>query len=183
LASTRSSPADGSVAEAAARRWYVFHTQQHAERRAAAHLARQGFEAFVPLHVRRRRHARRIEQVAAPLFPRYGFVRLDLAADRWRSINGTVGVQRLIAGGERPAPVPVGIVEALRQRSDAAGVVPTSALRVFARGDKLRISEGIFSDHVGLYERLTADERVVLLLEVLGREVEIAVPYTAVDAA
>lgn len=144
---------------------------------------RQGFETFVPLHFRRRSHARRVERVAAPLFPRYGFVRLDLGADRWRSVNGTVGVRRLIAHGDAPTPVPVGIVEALQRQSDAAGMLPLAALRALVPGDALRIVEGAFADRVGVYERMTADERVVLLLDVLGRELEIAVPCSAVDAA
>lgn len=176
-------PAHDRGDETVERRWFVFRTQQHAEQRAAAHLARQGFEAFVPLHIRRIRHARRVGQVARPLFPRYGFVRLSLAADRWRAVNGTVGVQRLIARGERPAPVPAGVVEALQRQVDGAGVVPTAALRLFSRGEAVRVTDGLFADQLGIYERMTADQRVVLLLDLLGRTVEVTVPYAAVDAA
>ena len=46
------------------------------------------------------RHARKILNVRAPLFPGYLFVSLDLTRDRWRSINSTYGVLGLIMGGE-----------------------------------------------------------------------------------
>jgi transcriptional antiterminator RfaH len=73
-------------------RWFVAHTQPHAEVKATAHLARQGFQIYFPRYLKRRRHARKIETVAAPLFPRYLFVSVDKSVQRWRSIYSTVGV-------------------------------------------------------------------------------------------
>ena len=55
---------------------------------------------------------RRREVARAPLFPGHLFVEpdldceLDLDSKPWRSINGTVGVVRLGAFGDRPAAVP-----------------------------------------------------------------------------
>ena len=83
-------------------RWFVAHTHPHAEAKATAHLNRQGFEIYFPRYLKRRRHARRIETVAAPLFPRYLFVAVDLTAQRWRSIYSTVGVTRLVCNGDDP---------------------------------------------------------------------------------
>jgi transcriptional antiterminator RfaH len=56
--------------------WYVVQTHPHAENKAAAHLQRQGFATYLPRYLKRRRHARRTEAIAAPLFPRYLFVAL-----------------------------------------------------------------------------------------------------------
>ena len=52
-----------------------------------------------------------------------------------------------------------------------------------APGARLRVVDGAFEDHVGLYQRMTADERVVLLLDVLGRAVRIELPLADIDAA
>jgi transcriptional antiterminator RfaH len=79
--------------------WYVVQTRPHAEVRAAQHLQRQGFATYLPRHLKRRRHARRTEIVAAPLFPRYLFVLVDMATQRWRSIHSTIGVSRLVCNG------------------------------------------------------------------------------------
>ena len=59
-------------------RWYVAQTHAQAEAKALLNLARQGFQSYLPQYVKRRRHARRVEWVKAPLFPRYLFVRFDL---------------------------------------------------------------------------------------------------------
>ena len=100
------------------RRWYVVHTQTQTEKRALWHLQNQGFECFLPSVRSLRRHARKVEHVLAPLFPRYLFVRLDLDSTPWSAINGTRGVVRLVANGFRPTPVPEGVVEDLQARSD-----------------------------------------------------------------
>jgi transcriptional antiterminator RfaH len=51
--------------------WYVVHTQVQGEDRADLNLRRQGFVTYLPRYLRARRHARRTETVARPLFPRY----------------------------------------------------------------------------------------------------------------
>src|SRR5947209_3993566 len=59
--------------------WYVAQTHPRAEAKAAEHLDRQGFHVYLPNFRKRRRHARRVETVTAPLFPRYLFVSVDMA--------------------------------------------------------------------------------------------------------
>ena len=75
--------------------------------KACWHLARQGFETYLPRYLKRRRHARRVEMLPAPLFPRYLFVAIDMATQRWRSISSTIGVTQLVCAGDVPAPVPL----------------------------------------------------------------------------
>lgn len=165
------------------KRWYVAYTQPQAERGATRHLKRQGFDAYLPLCRRIRRHARREESVLRPLFPRYVFVALDLQADRWRSVNGTVGVSRLVCQGERPAALPGGVVESLRDGEIDDGVVPLSQLMLFDPGARLRVLDGAFAGQTGIYQAMTAAERVVLLFDLIGRQVRVAVPIHAVEAA
>ena len=68
------------------RLWYVVHTQPQGEARAKANLERQGYEVYLPRCRKWRRHARRADIVAAPLFPRYLFLRLDISCERWRPV-------------------------------------------------------------------------------------------------
>jgi transcriptional antiterminator RfaH len=164
-------------------RWYATYAQPQSEARAERELRQQGFDVFLPLCRRLRRHARRSEMVLRPLFPRYLFVAIDLATQRWRAVNGTRGVVQLVRQGDRPAPLPAGVVEALRARADGSGAVPLDALSMFEPGRKLLVTAGPFAGHTGKYETMTSDERVILLLELLGRSVEVAVPLLHVDAA
>jgi transcriptional antiterminator RfaH len=164
-------------------RWFVAHTQPHAEAKATLHLKRQGFETYVPRYLKRRRHARKIETVAAPLFPRYLFVAFDISVHRWRSIYSTVGVSRLVCNGEDPVAVPEGIVEALRGREDANGLIKLDNRPRFRPGDKIRVLDGAFTDCLGLFEGLSERERVMILLDLLGRKVRIVLDDAMVAAA
>ena len=164
-------------------RWYVAHTHPHAEAKATAHLSRQGFDIYFPRYIKRRRHARRIETVPAPLFPRYLFVAIDLNAQRWRSIFSTVGVSRLVCNGEDPSPVPVGIVEALKSREDANGFIKLDCRPRFHVGDKIRVLDGAFSSCLGLFEGMAERERIAILLDLLGRKVRVILDADLVAAA
>ena len=156
-------------------RWYVAHTRQNAEQRAVFNLTRQGFSAYLPQYRKRRRHARKVDTVLSPLFPRYVFVGMDPEVARWRSVNGTFGVQYLVCRGDEPAPVPDGFVEELMTHEDTDGaVIPVPPQ--FNRGDRVRILDGAMADQVGYIEQMADEERVFLLLDMLGREVRIRVP-------
>ncbi|MGO8831351.1 MAG: transcription termination/antitermination protein NusG [Roseiarcus sp.] len=153
-------------------RWFVGHTLPRKEDLAQFHLARQGFETFLPRMLSTRRHARKVETIKAALFPRYLFIHLDLTRDRWRSVNGTVGMAHLVTSGEMPCPVPVGFVEGLQCacRDGVITIVPE-----LAPGDSVRLIDGPFAGHVGELLRLDAKGRVELLLELLNGAVRVKV--------
>src|SRR5258707_6798079 len=104
-------------------RWYVVQTHVHCETRAAAHLLRQGYDVYLPRYMKRRRHARRVENVPAPLFPRYLFVGFDPMVARWRSIQSTQGVSSLVCNSNEPAMLPESVVAELRRREDHNGFI------------------------------------------------------------
>ena len=160
---------------------YAALAHAHGENKAAAHLERQGFKTYFPRYLKRRRHARRIETVAAPLFPRYLFVAIDVATQRWRAIQSTVGVVGLVRNGEALAAVPPQIIAALRQREDEQGFVQMDDKPRFAPGDKVRVIDGVFSNCFGMFEG-NDQERVSILLDLLGRKVRVMIDELSVAA-
>ncbi|MEJ0027273.1 MAG: transcriptional activator RfaH [Rhizomicrobium sp.] len=152
-------------------RWYVVQVQPHAENRAGFHLERQGYRLFCPRIHRTIRHARKVTRTLVPLFPGYLFLNLDIAHEQWRAVNGTTGVARLIAHGDTPQPVPIGVVEALRAQLDEDGAVARHT--AFEIGQAVRIVDGPFADLVGKLEKLDAPGRVRVLLDLLGRSVSV----------
>lgn len=163
-------------------RWYVAHTQAQAEAKASWHLRNQDFAVYLPVYLKRRRHARRIDWVPTPLFPRYLFIGMELAVARWRAIRSTVGIAGLICHGDVPTPVPSGIVEAIQAREDEKGVVKLQAPPLFDKGDRVHITEGALRGLSGLFEGTTDEERVIILLDLLGRQVRVRVPLETVQA-
>lgn len=164
-------------------RWYVVQSQPNAELKAVAHLNRQGFVTYLPRYLKRRRHARRVDIVAAPLFPRYLFVAIDMKATRWRSIYSTVGVSRMVCSGDLPTPIPNQIVTTLKAREDASGLVHLEHQPSFRAGDKIRVLDGVFADCFALYEGMKDSDRVAILLDLLGRKVRVMVNVESVAAA
>ncbi len=160
--------------------WYVVRTQPTAEIKAAQHLDRQGYRVYLPRWRKRRSHARRVDWVAAPLFPRYLFVGFDVACTPWRAIQSTIGVSQLILKGGMPAPVPDGIVDEIRSRETANGLVEVAP--DYRRGDSLLIGEGPFLNKIGVFDGMSDSERVAVLLDLLGRQVRVHVPVYAVKA-
>jgi transcriptional antiterminator RfaH len=164
-------------------RWYVAQTHPHAETKASLHLRRQGFDVYLPRYLKQRRHARRVEKIAAPLFPSYLFVTIDIATQRWLSIDSTFGVTRLVRVGDRPAPVPQSVIDALKGRENSAGIVQLDRRPRFLPGEKIRVVGGAFCDCYGLYEGMSARERVAILLDLLGRKVRVILDTDIIEAA
>jgi transcriptional antiterminator RfaH len=163
-------------------RWYVVQTQPSAERRAMAHLERQGFVTYLPRYRKRRRHARRVDTVEAPLFPRYLFVSIDVAAQRWRSIHSTIGVSNLVCNGSDPAPLPDTVIDQLRAR-EQDGLVQLPARPSFKPGEPVRILDGAFTSCLGMFDGMKDGERIAVLLDLLGRKVRIYLDPESVAAA
>jgi transcriptional antiterminator RfaH len=164
-------------------RWYVVHTHPQHESRADVNLRRQGFTTYFPCYLRTRRHARRTDAVTRALFPRYLFVNMDIARDRWRAIQSTYGVSSLVAAGDEPLPVPTEIVEEIRGREDAEGFVTIGLAAGLRLGSRIRLVDGLFADASGTIERIAGERRVAVLLQLLGREVRVSVPAALVAPA
>ena len=164
------------------RRWYVVSTHAKSEHKAAWHLGNQGFHHYLPLYLKLRRHARRVDTVRAPLFPRYIFVELDLERDRWRAVSSTIGVNHLVKVGDEPAALPGGVIDSIRAREDDDGLVPIAREARYRKGDAVRIVDGALCDRVGLFECVSDQDRVILLLDMLGRQVRVRVPVETVAA-
>lgn len=163
--------------------WYVVMTHARSETLAAEHLARQGFETYLPCIRKQHRHARKIETVSSPLFPRYLFVTFDQTRQRWHAIRSTFGVAHLVGAGENPAYIPEDVLAELRAREDGEGFVKLESPAPFLTGQQLKITSGPFSLCAAFFEFMPDNDRVAVLLDLMGRQVRMFVDRTAVAAA
>jgi transcription elongation factor/antiterminator RfaH len=163
------------------KRWYVVQAQPGREQLALVHLARQSFEGFCPTRLKTRRSGHKHVKVKAPFFPGYLFVSLDVDCERWRSINGTIGVMRLVAfgSGGRPTPLPGGFVERLHELNGGNCSI-ADELRA---GDRVRVISGPLDDLCGVLESASEHERVTILLSVLGKETRVSLRRGSLIAA
>jgi transcription elongation factor/antiterminator RfaH len=162
-------------------RWFVAQTLRHREQLARLHLGAQGFRSFLPRFHKTVRHARSLREVTAPVFPGYIFVVLNSERDRWRSINGTFGVARLVSAHQRPIPVPTGVVEALLASVDELGLVRFD--RGLKPGQTVRVVAGPFAQFLGVLQRLGEKGRVQILLNIMGRQAAVMMDQANLTAA
>jgi transcriptional antiterminator RfaH len=162
--------------------WYVVQTHANAEARAARNLVRQGFEIYLPRYLKRRSHARKVENVPAPLFPNYLFVRINFSTQRWRSVQSTFGVCHLVSNGTDPAPISRQVLGSLREREDDNGYFRLDKRPKFTLGDKVQVLGGVFAETPGLFDGMADRERVAVLLDLLGRKVRVTLDANRVAA-
>jgi transcriptional antiterminator RfaH len=156
--------------------WYLIHTKPGREEVAEFNLLRQSYQVYYPRLLRPTRHRGNwIDQVAS-LFPRYLFLRLAPSQDLG-PVRSTVGVTNIVRFGYAYAVVPGRIVEDLRTRADPeTGLHRLQRYLQFAPGSNVRVVAGVFDGLEGVFQRESGDERVVLLLGLLGRDTRVEVP-------
>lgn len=145
--------------------WFLAQVKPNGTDLALRNLSRQGFTSFLP-RIAPGPDARTVKP--RPLFPGYVFVAFDPDGGRWRSINSTQGVSRLVQFGDRPAPVPQDIIDGLRARCDDAGLFHPPIHR-FQSGDRVEVTSGPFADFTATVIELDADRRVWVLMDLMGR--------------
>jgi transcriptional antiterminator RfaH len=147
--------------------WYAIHTKPRQEREAEAQLSRQDYRTYLPLlRASRRVRGKWLERIE-PLFPRYLFIRVDLETENTAPIRSTRGVAGLVKFGLEVKPVPDLIVDGLMQTEE--GGCHTPDVPVFNQGDTVTILDGGLAGLKAIYQAETAQERVHLLLDLMGR--------------
>ena len=166
-------------------RWYCLLLAPRAETAARDRLEDAGFGVFLPLVTIIRRHARRREARQVPAFPRYLFVRLDVAAPGWTRVYRLPGSGVLRIMGPRPetpAPLPAGTVERLQAAGWDRPLGADATPALIEAGADVRVTDGPFVDHHGICQ-WSDGTRVRVLLSLLGRQVPAVLPLRQVARA
>lgn len=153
--------------------WFVVHTQPRKEMTARQHLINQNFQVYLPCIRKPRSHARRRDWSILPLFPRYLFVQIDTETSRWRAINSTVGVSHLISQNDRPTPIANKIVDDIRDAEDEKGYIGLNQIQPLTAGEEVEFLAGPLAHQSGTLFDADDDERVTVLLKMMGRDVKV----------
>ena len=158
--------------------WFLLRSKPRQESVALTNLVRQGYESYLPLFATEKLVRRKSTVVQEPMFARYLFVRLDMSGHErgqgqsWSPIRSTVGVSELVCFGSRPARVDDALIATLREREIAQQATPTT---LFAHGDSVRITEGVFAGLEAIYQMKDAEGRAMVLLDLLSKPVAMTI--------
>jgi len=156
-------------------KWYAVCCKPRQESVAEENLLRQGFRVYLPrIRIRQRRRGHWIDAVEV-LFPRYIFIRLDPRRRSTAPVRSTRGVVGLVRFGGQPAVVPDAVMEALREREDAASGLHEDKRPLFNAGEPVKMVDGPLAGMEGIFTQLDGDKRVIVLLELLGKANKVTV--------
>ncbi|MDB2320691.1 transcriptional activator RfaH [Amylibacter sp.] len=154
--------------------WFVLQFKPNSHNQAVKNLTRQGFATFLPLHSATSRRATRFISTAQPLFPGYMFVKFDRTKSEWHKINNTYGVSRLITFNSILKSIPITVVDSLMMRYDLSGkLLPIKKLK---KGDQVTVLKGPFANFIATVEKYEADQRIWILMDLMGRKTKIKTP-------
>jgi len=155
------------------KKWFILQFKPNSHRLAERNLNRQGFESFLPMQEITKRKSSRYVNDLRPLFPGYMFVAFDPGNESWGQINCTMGVTKLISFGAQPSPVPSDFMSGLMLRCDTGGkLLPPQRA---TKGDNVQLLTGPFSNYIAKVETIEAEQRVWVLIELMGRVTRISV--------
>ena len=156
-------------------RWYAVTCKPRQEAVAEENLLRQGFHVYLPrIRIRQRRRGHWIDAVEV-LFPRYIFIRIDPQRRSTATVRSTRGAVGLVRFGGQPAVVPDAVMDALKQREDAASGVHEDQRPLFNAGEAVKLVDGPLAGMEGVFTEQDGDKRVIILLELLGKANQVTV--------
>ena len=153
--------------------WFLAQLRPNSAHIAERNLKWQGFQTFLPRHEETRRIRDKFVTAVRPLFPGYIFVAFDAEGGLWRTVNSTVGVTRLVSFSLYPTSVPTDIVTLLLDRCDATGTLQPP--RQLQPGDKVHLMTGPFANFAAEIEKTAADQRVWVLMDIMGGRTRVLV--------
>ncbi len=85
---------------------------------------------------------------------------------------------------DMPAKVPDSLIEALRSQCVQDNIIDTTEEKpfVFEKGDEIEITEGSFRGITAIIKEQVAEDRVLLLLTLLGKEQELEMSLNQVKS-
>ena len=141
--------------------WYLLKTKPRQEIIAKQNLKNQGYGSFCPIV--------KINNRLVVLFPGYLFVQLNEKTQNWSPINSTKGVSHFVKFGLNFAKVPTSVIKFIKTNQHIT-TEKLINLNKFKPGDKVQISDGAFKNYMAIFKSYKSDERIILLMNLLGNE-------------
>lgn len=162
------------------RQWFAIQTHTMKEQVAKINFENQGFKVYLPLVKVVQRHARCVFHVKRAFFYGYLFLHLSPAERKWETISGTRGAVKPVRFGGYYPPVPDRVIEELYSHEDENGLISLDKINNgrFKQGDKVKISSHGSIEYTGIFKAKQSNDRALILLDILKRQVTTVVPLS-----
>jgi transcriptional antiterminator RfaH len=158
--------------------WIVARTKPNHERIAKEHAERQQHVCYLPFYYDSNKSGNQTKRV---LFPCYLFVEIELQFYHLKYTRGITNI--IMMDGEQPSYVPDESIYELKRREKNGCVELDAQQSKFLPDDPVIVTYGPFADRLGLYRGQSTQDRVRVLMDMLGGKREVLVPARALEAA
>ena len=153
------------------KKWYLIKTKPKQEKTAITNLQNQSYHVYCP--------SGKINSKVVMLFPGYLFIYLDATTENFSPIRSTKGVSNFVRFGLNYANISNKLIDFIKYNEiDTAKKI--KKFNDFKSGDKVEITEGIFKNCVAIFQSLKSDERVLLLINLMGQQQSIKIKKKSV---
>lgn len=146
--------------------WYLIKTKPRQEKIALVNLKNQNYDVYCP--------SAKINNKIVVLFPGYLFINLDETLDTWGPIRSTKGVLNFIRFGPSYPKISNKVIEFIRA-NEYRTIERINFIGSFKPGDKVQITDGIFKNCVAIFKSFQSEERVMLLMNIMGQQQQIKI--------
>ena len=153
--------------------WYLVKTKSKQENIAILNLENQNFHVYCPYALIRNKNE--------VLFPGYIFIQLDKDTQNWSPIRSTKGVLYFVRFGLSYAKIPDNIIEFIKT-NQLNTAEKLKNINKFKPGDKVQITDGVFKNCIAIFKSYKSDERVILLMNILGQQQKLTIKQESFNA-
>ena len=151
--------------------WYLIQFKPNSHKIAERNLNLQKFRTFLPMQVITTKKSSKFVTCLKPLFPGYMFLTVNDISNCLRKINSTVGVSRLVSVKSKPSLIPTEVVLELMERCDEDGKL--NKQKRLNIGEPVKLISGPFSNFVATVDNIDENQRIWVLMNLMGRNTRI----------
>ena len=170
------------------KQWFVIHTYSGHEERVRKNLEQRmklmeaGDEiaqVIVPTEEEVEVKGGQKHTVAKKILPGYVLVQMKMSDQSWSVVRNTPGVTGFVGSGNKPVPLHEEEVnQILKQMTSETPKVKVG----FKAGQSVRVTDGPFTDFVGVVDEINAGKgKVKVLLSLFGRETPVELDFLQVE--
>ena len=157
--------------------WFVIHTYSGHEERVKKNLEQRirlmdsGDEVsqiIVPTEDEVEVRSGQRRTVAKKILPGYVLIQMQMSDQSWSIVRNTPGVTGFVGSGSKPVPLQEEEIDQILKQM----VSETPKVKIgFRAGQSIRVTDGPFTDFVGIVDEINAEKgKLKALLSLFGRE-------------
>ena len=168
--------------------WFVIHTYSGHEERVKKNLEQrmklmdagdEVFQIVVPTEDEVEVRSGQRRTIAKKTLPGYVLVQMRMSDQSWNIVRNTPGVTGFVGSRTNPVPLREEEVEQILKQM----MVEAPKVKVgFKLGQSVRVTDGPFTDFVGIVDEISAGKgKVKVLLSLFGRETPVELDFLQVE--